>query len=52
MHDEQNFECSVEDAPKLATVLEKAATMAGEQLGFNCRMDGTSKIGETWYDIH
>jgi DNA polymerase-1 len=52
MHDEQNFECSVEDAPKLATVLEKAATMAGEHLGFNCRMDGTSKIGETWYDIH
>ena len=52
MHDEQNFECSAEDAPRLATILEKAATIAGEQLGFNCRMDGTSKIGETWYDIH
>ena len=52
MHDEQNFECSIEDAPKLAAILEKAATMAGEKLGFNCRMDGTSKIGRNWYEIH
>ena len=52
MHDEQNFECSEEDAPKLAAILEKAATMAGEKLGFNCRMDSTSKIGNSWYDIH
>jgi hypothetical protein len=52
MHDEQNFECSAEDAPKLATILEKAATMAGEALGFKCLMNGTSKIGENWYEIH
>lgn len=52
VHDEQNFECSKEDAPKLASILEKAATMAGEKLGFECRMDGTAKIGNSWYDIH
>lgn len=52
MHDEQNFECSAEDAPKLATILEKAATMAGEALGFKCVMNGTSKIGNNWYEIH
>ncbi len=52
VHDEQNFECDKEDAPKLATILEQAATMAGEKLGFNCRMDGTSKIGNNWYEIH
>jgi len=52
VHDEQNFECSKEDAPKLASILEKAATMAGEKLGFKCRMDGTSKIGGNWYEIH
>lgn len=52
IHDEQNFECVEEDAPKLASILEKAATLAGEKLGFNCRMDGTSKIGRNWYEIH
>ena len=52
VHDEQNFECSKEDADKLAVILEKAATMAGEKLGFKCPMNGTSKIGRTWYDIH
>ncbi len=52
VHDEQNFECSAEDAPKLATLLEKAATMAGEKLGFKCVMNGTSKIGDNWYEIH
>lgn len=52
IHDEQNFECAKEDADKLSIILEKAATMAGEKLGFNCRMDGTSKIGNNWYEIH
>ena len=52
VHDEQNFECSEGDAEKLAVLLEKSATMAGEKLGFDCRMDGNSKIGHSWYDIH
>jgi len=52
MHDEQNFECSKDDANKLAKILERSATIAGERLGFKCPMNGNSKIGETWYDIH
>jgi DNA polymerase I-like protein with 3'-5' exonuclease and polymerase domains len=52
MHDEQNFECNRNDADKLAKILEESATIAGKRLGFDCTMNGNSKIGETWYDIH
>jgi len=52
MHDEQNFECHPDDAKRLAKLLEETATEAGENLGFNCRMDGSSKIGKNWYEIH
>jgi len=52
MHDEQNFECNPLHAEKLAIILEKSATEAGELLGFKCRMDGSSKIGKNWLDIH
>lgn len=52
MHDEQNFECHPDDADRLAKLLEETATEAGENLGFNCRMDGSSKIGNNWYEIH
>ena len=52
MHDEQNFECNPLHAEKLAIILEESATKAGELLGFKCRMDGSSKIGENWLDIH
>jgi DNA polymerase I-like protein with 3'-5' exonuclease and polymerase domains len=52
MHDEQNFECNPPQAKKLAIILEEAATKAGELLGFKCRMDGSSKIGNNWYEIH
>jgi len=52
MHDEQNFECNPLHAEKLAIILEESATEAGELLGFKCRMDGSSKIGRTWCDIH
>ena len=52
MHDEQNFECNPLHAEKLAIILEESATEAGKLLGFHCRMDGSSKIGKTWLDIH
>jgi len=52
MHDEQNFECSVEDAPRLAKLLEATATMAGKKLGFDILIEGDSKIGKNWYEIH
>jgi len=52
MHDEQNFECNPSQAKKLAIILEEAATEAGELLEFKCRMDGSSKIGNNWYEIH
>ena len=52
MHDEQNFECHPDDSKKLAKLLEDSATEAGRNLGFNCRMDGNSKIGKNWYEIH
>jgi len=52
MHDEQNFECHPDDANRLARLLEETATEAGKNLGFYCRMDGSSKIGNNWYEIH
>ena len=52
MHDEQNFECNPLHSEKLAIILEETATEAGKLLGFECRMDGSSKIGENWLDIH
>ena len=52
MHDEQNFECEPDRAEELAKILEEAATTAGEMLKFKCRMDGNSKIGNNWMEIH
>jgi len=52
MHDEQYFECNPLHADKLAIILEESATEAGELLGLKCRMDGSSKIGRNWYEIH
>ncbi len=52
MHDEMNFECSPDRADELAKILEVAATDAGNALKFKCRMDGNSKIGNNWMDIH
>ena len=52
MHDEQNFECDPKRADELAKILEDSATEAGELLGFKCRMDGNSKIGNNWMEIH
>jgi DNA polymerase I-like protein with 3'-5' exonuclease and polymerase domains len=52
MHDEQNFECDPDRAEELAKILEDTATEAGAMLKFKCRMDGNSKIGKSWLDIH
>ncbi len=52
MHDEQNFECEPDRADELAKILEECATEAGDMLKFNCRMDGNSKIGNNWMEIH
>ncbi len=52
MHDEQNFECDPTRADELSKILEESATEAGELLGFKCRMDGNSKIGNNWMEIH
>ena len=52
MHDEQNFECDPNRADELAKILEDSATEAGKMLKFKCQMDGNSKIGNNWREIH
>lgn len=52
VHDEIQVEVAEEYAETVGQIMEQSATIAGENLGFRCRVDAESKIGKTWFDTH
>ncbi len=52
IHDEMQYEASVDAAPVLANMLPTAFREAGQQLGFRLPLDGDSAIGCSWKDTH
>lgn len=52
VHDETQWEVKEEQAEEAAKLIEKAATLAGERLGFRCPVDAEGKVGNNWKDCH
>ena len=52
VHDEIQIETSERDAQDVAMWMTTSATHAGKVLGFRCRVDAESKIGNNWFDTH
>jgi DNA polymerase-1 len=54
VHDEWQTEVEecIETARYVALVQREAIRQAGEELGVQCRLDGSSEIGYSWLDTH
>lgn len=53
VHDEWESECADRHtAEKLGEMQVKAIKKAGEMLNLKCPLDGKSKIGRNWYEVH
>lgn len=52
IHDEWQYDVTLEHAEEHGRLAIQAIREAGEQLGLNVQMDGTSKIGRTWSETH
>ena len=52
IHDEAQFEVLEAHAERVAEICEECMPIAGEKLGFKCRIDGEAKIGTSWKDTH
>jgi DNA polymerase I-like protein with 3'-5' exonuclease and polymerase domains len=52
VHDELQYECTLDVAKDLKFLLELAATMAGEAYNLRVPIAAEGKIGSTWADVH
>lgn len=52
VHDEWQSEVRADAAQQAADLGCAAITAAGEHFGFRCRLDGDSKVGDSWADTH
>lgn len=52
VHDECDYECREDIAEELASIAKECTTKAGEYFNIRIRLDGESKIGRNWYEIH
>jgi len=52
VHDEVQFSCDAEDADYLGGLFVKAIRQAGDDLNFNCPLDGEYQVGENWKETH
>ena len=52
IHDECQWEVSINIVEKFAKVAEKAFSSVETQLNFRVKLEGEAKIGPTWYDTH
>ena len=52
VHDEYLIECYDKDSREIKQILCTAVEQVGEDLGLECPLSGTGKIGRTWYDVH
>jgi DNA polymerase I-like protein with 3'-5' exonuclease and polymerase domains len=52
VHDEVQLSVLPSQAEQAASLVEKAASMAGEALKFRCRVDAEGKCGDNWATCH
>ena len=52
VHDEVQFSCNAEDADYLGGLFVKALVQAGDDLNFNCPLDGEYQVGNNWKETH
>lgn len=52
VHDETQWEVREDQADTAARLIEKAAAIAGEVLGFRCPVDAEGKCGDNWEQCH
>lgn len=52
VHDEFSIECDEDIAEDIASIVQGATTLAGEEFNLRIRLDGEAKIGNNWYDVH
>lgn len=51
-HDEIQYDCSTEDAPRLSELLKSAIQQAGIMMNLSVPLDGDIKIGQSWAECH
>jgi DNA polymerase-1 len=51
-HDEIEVECDIKDSQKIAIILRGAITRAGQFYELRCKLEGETKIGQSWADVH
>jgi DNA polymerase-1 len=51
-HDEYTVECRSELAEEVSKIAKSCITKAGTYLKINCPQEGSSSIGNNWYEIH
>jgi DNA polymerase I-like protein with 3'-5' exonuclease and polymerase domains len=52
IHDEYQFEVSIEDTPQFCKITKQAILDTEKSLGVLCPLDSEYKIGKTWAETH
>jgi DNA polymerase I-like protein with 3'-5' exonuclease and polymerase domains len=52
IHDENQVYCKPEIAEDVGGIMADSITLAGEELGVKCPLEGEYKIGESWMETH
>jgi len=52
IHDEAQVECDEDIAEQVGKIAEQAFETISDEIGFRIKLEGESKIGDTWYDTH
>ena len=52
IHDEYQFEVSIEDTPQFCKITKQAILDTERILGVICPLDSEYKVGKTWAETH
>jgi DNA polymerase I-like protein with 3'-5' exonuclease and polymerase domains len=52
VHDEVEVSCKPQYTEAVREQVLNAFPQAQEHLGFRCKIEGDSRVGKTWYDVH
>ncbi len=52
VHDEIEVSCKPQYTEAIREQVLNAFPQAQEHLGFRCKIEGDSRVGKTWYDVH
>ena len=52
IHDEGQFEVIEKDVERFCELAESSMILAGEALGFRCKIEGEAMVGNNWSETH